>query len=239
MIGAVEGTTANRAFSMAVAAPGRGRVLLRPCAVPASDAVRRPNRLCRPGSAHVPARRRRDDRLRSGARCWLPCLLDGAARPDRRDRGVQRWLDLRVWAGHRQPKRAAGRVRHPACVGVLLCLVPVLPPPATDGPASPLVHRRPPTRAVGYRPLRHWDSQRAGPVSSRPLKSPGARQQTKRPAPRMRSRSLSRWGEMSSSYVSVGSHPWTQNTLCLVFAPCEPSDRTVSLTCQPWLGWGV
>jgi hypothetical protein len=33
--------------------------------------------------------------------------------------------------------------------------------------------------------------------------------------------------------------PFTQKTLCLTSAPCDPSAWIVSLTCQPCTGWGV
>jgi hypothetical protein len=40
--------------------------------------------------------------------------------------------------------------------------------------------------------------------------------------------------------VVVGgvSQPDTQNTLCFTSAPCEPSELTVSFTCQPCWGCG-
>ncbi len=38
--------------------------------------------------------------------------------------------------------------------------------------------------------------------------------------------------------VCSGWQPVTQKTLYLTSAPCEPSALMVSLTWNPWLGWG-
>lgn len=38
--------------------------------------------------------------------------------------------------------------------------------------------------------------------------------------------------------VPKGGEHVTQNTFCFVSAPIDPSASTVSLTWNPWLGWG-